>query len=208
MTSLAAVIHSIHEAYTAKVLNFKEMLLSIRARWKRPLITFFCMFFISLVSISLFLIVFGLIAVLTDGSLSISLVIGLIIFSVGFYVYLSAVWTLSLVVSVLEENSSGMKAIDRATELMKGKKLQGCVLMLILLLASAVIYGTFALFAMKTQKSRLIWVAISVSRIWSFCLKKLFVFVVFTMFYHECKRSRPMEDKTSVYVPISSVEVW
>lgn len=215
MIALSFVVLSTQEAYTSKLLSFKKIFLSIRTSWKRPLITSFWMFIISLVSIIFFLIVFGFIAVFTEGTLSVYLVIGLVIFGVCFYIFLSVIWILSLVVSILEENnSSGIKAIERAREIMKGKKLQGCVLMLILILVGVVIfYGTFPLLAMMTtHKSRLIKGAIGVSEVWLFCLEKLFVFVVFTLFYNECKRSHhhhhPVEEeKTSVYVPISNVEV-
>ncbi|CAK9139075.1 unnamed protein product [Ilex paraguariensis] len=55
-------------------------------------------------------------------------------------VYVAAVFLLSVVVSIVENDSGGLKAIDRATEIMKGKKLQGCVLMLLFVFASGTVY--------------------------------------------------------------------
>ena len=48
-----------------------------------------------------------------------------------FYVYLFVLWTLGLVISVVEEDCHGLMALERDSVLMKLKKLQGFVLMLL-----------------------------------------------------------------------------
>lgn len=215
-STLVAVTHSTHEAYSAKVIiSFREMLLSIRRSWKRPLMTTLCMALVCWASITVFLIAFVIISVMMNDSISIFMAIGVIFLGFISYVYLYSIWNLSLVVSVLEENSSGMKAIERARELMKGKRAQGCVLMSIYLLASFEIYGTFSLLETESKKSSG-WISLAVivaSDFWTVCVKKLFLFVVFTVLYHECRRrgsSRsdhfPVEGKTSVvvYAPIAA----
>ncbi|KAF8400420.1 hypothetical protein HHK36_013718 [Tetracentron sinense] len=45
-----------------------------------------------------------------------------------FYLYLVTVWVLSLVVSIVEEDCYGMKALGKARELIKGRKVPGFVL--------------------------------------------------------------------------------
>nr|XP_027066179.1 uncharacterized protein LOC113692043 [Coffea arabica] len=128
--SLAASVHSTYEAYTAKVSSLKDMLLGTRGRFKRPWITILLMILIILASAALLFIFIGVTGVMTEGPLLTVLDCTLLIFGVCYCIYISALWMLSLVVSVMEENLSGLKAIDKASELMKGKRLQGCVLII------------------------------------------------------------------------------
>ncbi|KAG6760583.1 hypothetical protein POTOM_037106 [Populus tomentosa] len=109
-----------------------------------------------------------------------------------FYLYLDASWTLALVISVLENDSCGTKGLKRSEKLIRGRKIQGFLLMFILTVLVVPIYvllyvtatgddddelGPFAEFAFRFVATVL------------FCLSKFFVSVVFTVFYYECKQS-------------------
>ncbi|KAL3535310.1 hypothetical protein ACH5RR_003771 [Cinchona calisaya] len=202
--SLAATVHSTYEAYTAKVLSLKDLFSGTRGRLKRPLITTLWMILIIIASATLLFIFIGLTGVMTGGSLLTALDCTVLVFGVFYYIYISAFWMLSLVVSVVEDNMSGMKALDKANELMKGKRLQGCVLMMLLMFASGTIYVTS--FILAANQVKLVGLAIHISKFWSFCVLKLSLFVVFTMFYHECKKGQPVEENANLYAPISAID--
>ncbi|CAK9166625.1 unnamed protein product [Ilex paraguariensis] len=154
MISSVATISSSYEAYTAKVLTLEDMFLKIGRRWTRPVITSFYATLISLSIIILFLIFIGVFSAITNGFLLILLNIVVAILGAVCDVYVAAVFLLSVVVSIVENDSGGLKAIDRATEIMKGKKLQGCVLMLLFVFASGTVY-VISLVQMGKRQSRL-----------------------------------------------------
>ena len=60
-----------------------------------------------------------------------------------FYLHLSVVWTLAIVVSVIEEKS-GIQALGRAARLVKGMKLKGFLLKLL--------FGTLYYVALKVLR--------------------------------------------------------
>lgn len=204
MFSVAASVHSTYEACTdnnAKSLSLKEMLSRVTrlGRWKRPLKTSIWMILISLASAILLLVMFGLIGVMTEGPLFTTMYWILVVLGVVCCVHTCALWMLSLVVSVMEENLSGLKAIHVAnSELSKVKKLQGFVLMMLLVLASGAMHQTFSFLE---AYANLVGLAISVPRIWSYCLMIHFYFVVYTLFYHECRRSYAKVENARLYAP-------
>jgi hypothetical protein len=95
----------------------------------------------------------------------------------------------------LENDSCGTKGLKRSEKLIRGRKIQGFLLMFILTALVVPIYvllyvtatddddddddelGPFAQFAFRFVATVL------------FCLSKFFVSVVFTVFYYECKQS-------------------
>ncbi|GFY80664.1 hypothetical protein Acr_01g0004730 [Actinidia rufa] len=197
------------DAYNGKKVNTKELLLRIGARWKRPVITGFYMALISISINLLFLIWIGIILVAAKGFLLVALILAALIVGVYCYLYVGAVWMLSLVVSVLEDGSCGLKAIDRAGELMRGKRLQGCIIKLFFVLTSGTIY-TLA-FAMNKKIEAAIQMPMFTVILQTFliCAFKFFVFVMFTVFYHECKKRHEevgAEGDVGLYEPISSVK--
>ncbi|XP_057510853.1 uncharacterized protein LOC130793222 [Actinidia eriantha] len=197
------------DAYNGKKVNTKELLLRIGARWKRPVITGFYMALISISINLLFLIWIGIILVAAKGFLLVALIMAALIVGVYCYLYLGAVWMLSLVVSVLEDGSCGLKAIDRAGELMRGKRLQGCIIKLLFVLTSGTIYTLAFAMNKKIEAAIQMPMFIVIPQIFLICAFKFFVFVMFTVFYHECKKRDEevgAEGDVGLYEPISSVE--
>ncbi|RWR91342.1 hypothetical protein CKAN_02049200 [Cinnamomum micranthum f. kanehirae] len=94
---------------------------------------------------------------------------------------------IGLVVSVVEKDCYGMEAIWKAGALMKGRTLQGFCLSLVLTLVEMVISG-FLGFEMggvgKTEAARL---GLGLALISATGLVDLFVCVVYTVFYCDCK---------------------
>ncbi|KAI3771981.1 hypothetical protein L6452_03154 [Arctium lappa] len=109
--------------------------------------------------------------------------------------HVAALSVMSIVVSVLEDGMSGIKAIGRAGELMKGKRTQAFLAMMVCYIAHFLAGKTYVAFSMMFEKWAM-W-AIGIPFVIGFtCLLEIFVFVFFTVFYHECKMNHK-EDKSS-----------
>ncbi|KAA8522793.1 hypothetical protein F0562_009216 [Nyssa sinensis] len=201
-------VTSSSESIAGKKLSLADMLLKIRGRWKGPIITSFYMTLISLSIPALFFIFTGFISVMTEGFSLVLLSLAMVILGAFCYLYVSSVWMLSLVVSVVEDDCSGLKAIDRAGELMKGKRLRGSVLMLLLILTGGIIYIASSIMMKKVGKGNWTHLVFGIPRIWLLCLVKLFMFVAYTVFYHECKKGQLEAGKTDEvgYLPITHEE--
>ncbi|GFS36082.1 hypothetical protein Acr_00g0043870 [Actinidia rufa] len=197
------------DAYTGKKVSTKGLLPRIGARWKRPVITSFYMDLISISIPFLFLISIGIFSVVAKGFLLVALIVATLILGVFCYLYVDAVWMLSLVVSVLEDGSCGLKAIDRAGELMRGKRLQGCAIKLLSVVTRGTIYMLAFAMNKKIEGATQMPMLMVTPQTFLICAFKFFVFVMFTVFYHECKKRNEgvgAESEVGLYEPISSVE--
>ncbi|XP_058113314.1 uncharacterized protein LOC131256439 [Magnolia sinica] len=204
--SLVVTVHSTAMIYTGKSFTLNDLfsMMRIGGSWKRPMIT---SFYVSLISAAYGLLIMGLsifIVMATDGVILTVLCSLLGLSGSLFYVYLTAVWMLGLVISIVEEDCYGMKALGKAGELIRGRKLQGFALMLLLYITTMAILVVYFC-AMRVMKqmtaARLVTWAIVFCLIW---VVKLFMYVVNTVFYYECKKTNGGEN---VYVPVPTGEV-
>ncbi|XP_076889162.1 uncharacterized protein LOC143539848 [Bidens hawaiensis] len=200
---LVATVSSSYEAYTAKVLGLEDMLLKIRKSWKRPILTSFYLFFLSL-GITLFyvLVITSLLAVNSWLLLFFGVIAPSILVC---YFYVATLWMVSLIVSVLEEGSGGLKAIGRATELMKGKRLQASLMMVLFVVADDIVIlvakvVTSCVWSFRTKLAIMILLTNGFC-----CLLRLFMFVVYTVFYHEWKTSHDEKEGNDFYLPIADM---
>ncbi|KAI3701637.1 hypothetical protein L6452_26867 [Arctium lappa] len=185
---LIATVSSSYEAYTAKVLGPVDMFLKIRTSWKRALLTNFYMILITLGIIFLYVTSYGITTFLVAKSWSFFFSRAITLSIPVCYFYLSSLWMVSAVVSVLEEGFGGFKAIRRAAELTNGKRLQASLMMVPFLIADGVFFHLFRTLISYDLIRRTRWRAISICLSnGSGCLLKLFMFVVYTVFYHEQK---------------------
>ncbi|KAL9388256.1 hypothetical protein Peur_016861 [Populus x canadensis] len=188
-------IHASASSYLGKNMGLNDLISSIHYAWKKPLITWLCVSLFTLTYAVLAIVLIKLVSLLDPNSYAIYLWGWfLTILAALFYLYLDASWTLALVISVLENDSCGTKGLKRSEKLIRGRKIQGFLLMFILTALVVPIYvllyvtandddddddelGPFAQFAFRFVATVL------------FCLSKFFVSVVFTVFYYECKQS-------------------
>lgn len=121
LLSTSAVVYTIACIYTAKDITFRKVMSVVPKVWKRLMVTFLWNFAIvfayNIVCLLFFLIWIVLIGPSTIGLLV--LLILLCLYFVGF-VYISVVWHLASVVSVLEE-VYGMQAMIKSKVLIQGK---------------------------------------------------------------------------------------
>ncbi|XP_071699129.1 uncharacterized protein [Rutidosis leptorrhynchoides] len=198
---LIATVSSSSEAYVAKVIDIKEMIMKIKQSWKKPILTIFFMIIITLGLIFVLTFSFGVISIVATDSLAYMLygVLSISIVVLGFYG--CAIWIMSLVVSILED-VSGLYAINRALEVMKGKKVQASLIIVLF----AIMYGFSHLLTDAVSSYTLYkWSRLAVSIPFATgldCALKLLLYVVFTVFYHELKERCIEKETKGLYVPI------
>ncbi|KAK1269157.1 hypothetical protein QJS04_geneDACA013830 [Acorus gramineus] len=202
--SLVTVVSSSAVTYHDKALTLGAMLSDIKWAWKGPAIT--SLYIIAFTVAYLFVIVFSTIVsmLIIKGAAGIVLIAVVVILTSLHYLYLMAVWMVSLVASVLEEDCYGMEAIKKARELTKGRRLQGFALVLII---SVVSFVVVALVNPKQASGSMVQ---TVMAMFIGCLFKMIMFMVFTVFYYDCKKSSGEEvvvvPGTKGYTMILAVE--
>ncbi|KAK9067210.1 hypothetical protein SSX86_014536 [Deinandra increscens subsp. villosa] len=200
---LVATVSSSYEAHTAKVLGPKDIFLKVKSSWKRPIVTTFYMILLTWGISVFYTVCIGITTILAVNSW-VFLLLGAIIVSIPVcYFYMTTLFVVSLIVSVLEDGLSGLKAIARAAELMKGKRLKASFMMVLF----AIGYGFVVLiakFLASYNRSFSAELAITIPFMNGFyCLLKLFMFVVYTVFYHEWKTSHDEKNGKFEYLPIA-----
>ncbi|KAG9154228.1 hypothetical protein Leryth_000686 [Lithospermum erythrorhizon] len=122
LLSTSAVVYTIACIYTAKEFSFKKVMDVVPKVWKRLMVTFVCNSIVvfaynmmgAIVLVTLFFMGF-----VNDREIGAVFVIFLIIYFVGL-VYISLIWYLANVVSVLED-VKGTEAMLKSQRLLKGK---------------------------------------------------------------------------------------
>ncbi|KAL8473556.1 hypothetical protein ACS0TY_030401 [Phlomoides rotata] len=122
LLSTSAVVYTIACIYTAKEITFRKVMSVVPKVWKRLMVTFIWNFIIVFAFniISLLLFILGAI---TLGQIPILGILFLIFFVLSYLVglfYITIIWHLASVVSVLEE-SYGLNAMRKSQNLIKGR---------------------------------------------------------------------------------------
>ncbi|XP_010278080.1 PREDICTED: uncharacterized protein LOC104612385 [Nelumbo nucifera] len=188
--SVTGTVYASAMTYTGMSLTLKELILRIRATWTGPAITWFYVSLLILGCSLLALAPVGLFTMVSTGSsgsialsaFSLLLVLLLLLVSL----YLSSVWIVGLVVSIIEDGCYGLEAIGKAEELMKGSRLQGCVLTLLCVTVLIPISGILGSIIGNTAFTEATQLGIASLLMSIACLLKIFGSTVFTLFYYQC----------------------
>ncbi|KAK4340936.1 hypothetical protein RND71_039437 [Anisodus tanguticus] len=126
LLSTSAVVYTIACIYTSREVGFKKVMSVVPKVWKRVMVTFFCAFLCFFVYnlVSFFALVIWFVWAFSmqgenDGLVRFVVVIMGIVYVIG-SVYLSVIWHLASVITVLED-SYGVKAMLKSKDLLKGK---------------------------------------------------------------------------------------
>ncbi|WVZ18070.1 hypothetical protein V8G54_005392 [Vigna mungo] len=143
LLSTSAVVYTIASIYTAREVTFSKVMTVVPKVWKRLMVTFLCTFaafFVYNVMAVLVLIIWAL----TTGGRSggVGLFVVLAIFYFAGFVYLTVVWNLASVVTVLED-SCGIGAMLKSNALIRGKMGLSVVIFLKLLVSFGLIQFLF-----------------------------------------------------------------
>ncbi|OVA15747.1 hypothetical protein BVC80_1829g42 [Macleaya cordata] len=175
----------------SSTVNLQELFLKIRATWKGTTITWL---YISILTVAYTLIIItvsvvGFVLVDKIGSMATWFFLLLGFLAAVLYLYLAVFWTLGFIISVLEKGFYGMKAIEKARDLMRGRQIQGLVLMLFLVLLTSPISVLFYLNAFDDDLHLMARVFLGFFVTVPYCIAKIFTYMVYTVFYYECKKS-------------------
>ncbi|KAK7410655.1 hypothetical protein VNO78_01610 [Psophocarpus tetragonolobus] len=121
LLSTSAVVYTVASIYTSREVTFSKVIAVVPKVWKRLMLTFLCTF-LAFFAYNVIAVLVFVIWALTTGARTggvVILLLLLILYFAGF-VYLTVVWQLASVVTVLED-SSGVHAMAKSNELIKGK---------------------------------------------------------------------------------------
>lgn len=126
LLSTSAVVYTIASIYTSREVGFMKVMSVVPKVWKRVMVTFLCAFLCFFVYnlVSFFVLAIWFVWAFSmrgenDGLAKFIFVIMAIVYVVG-SVYLSVIWHLASVITVLED-SYGVKAMLKSKDLLKGK---------------------------------------------------------------------------------------
>lgn len=219
LLSTAAVVYTVACVYTGKEITFRKVISVVPKVWRRLMVTFVWNFVIVLVYNVVFGVLillwaaifgFGGVGVLFFAGVSVSYVLG--------FVYISVVWHLASVVSVLED-VYGIQAMLKSKELIKGKMVLSCAVFLtftVLFLGSQLVFQTLVVLGSSKYNGLRIVLGI----LCFLLLFKVFLFglVAQTIIYFVCKSYHHQNiDKSSLsdhlevylgdYVPLKAQDV-
>ncbi|KAK4773279.1 hypothetical protein SAY87_028298 [Trapa incisa] len=219
LLSTAAVVYTIACVYTGRSVKFRKVMSVVPRVWRRLMATF--------LSIFLAMVCYNMLAVMvlifwavcfgaTNFAVAVFLLL-LVAYFVGF-VYMTIVWQLACVVSVLEEDC-GLKAMVKSRELIRGKIGVAVVIFFKLNTAFVLIELAFQVLVVDGEQRRM------ADRIGygAMCFLSLFILVLFglvvqTVVYFVCKSyhhenidksalSDHLEIYMGEYVPLKSKDV-
>ena len=213
LLSTSAIVYTVASFYTGKEVTFKKVLSVVPKLWKRLMVTFLCTvvaFFVYNVMAVLVLGIWALTIGVRNGGGAILSVLA-ILYLVG-SVYLTVVWLLASVVTVLED-SYGYEAMMKSKELIKGK--MGLSVMIVLKL-NFLFFLTQFLFSMVVVNGWKVFGLGSVDRtvFGSVCfllLSHLFLLmlVIQTVMYFVCKSyHREIVDKSALSYHLEVYECY
>ncbi|XP_027346657.1 uncharacterized protein LOC113858292 [Abrus precatorius] len=146
LLSTAAVVFTVASLYTSKPVSFSSTLSAIPKLFKRLFITFLWVTLTMILYNSVFLLFLVLIIVALDTNNSVLLFFAVVVILLLFFVahvYITALWHLASVVSVLEP-VYGFSAMRKSYELLKGRTKYAAVLVSVYLVICGVIGAFFS----------------------------------------------------------------
>jgi hypothetical protein len=148
LLSTAAVVYTVASIYTGKEISYARVMSILPRVWKRLMVTFLWFFIILFAYCTAFIFVIFLLIFMAKGNkLNLAVFLfGLILITANFcgYVYISMVWHLACVISVLEDKY-GLGAMRKSKDLIKGNRITALELYIVYLIFGGIIgwYFTF-----------------------------------------------------------------
>ncbi|GMH23972.1 hypothetical protein Nepgr_025815 [Nepenthes gracilis] len=189
LLSTAAVVYTVASVYTAKDTTYKKVMAVVPKVWKRLMVTFLWSFAVVLFyHILLFPVVIIWALFYRGGEAGKTILALIIVFYFLGLVYISMIWQLAGVISVLEERK-GFQAMKKSKDLIKGKMGVSFAIFLILNLCLGLIQFMFKHLFERDDWSVWIGVKVGLGVIILNLLSMIFLFqlVVQTVIYFVCK---------------------
>ncbi|KAI3921412.1 hypothetical protein MKW98_013346 [Papaver atlanticum] len=204
LLSTAAVVFTVASIYTSKPVSFSNTLSAIPSVLKRLFVTFLYTTLLMVVYDIAILIALVVLIVAIDtqsGLLFLFSAIAIIVLFLFVHVYITALWHLASVISVLEP-VYGFEAMKKSRELLKGKTRMAFVIVFVYLMMCGSIGGVFGTVVVHGGEDYGILVRVCVG---GFCvgvlvLVNLIGLMVQSVFYYVCKSYHHQQiDKSALY---------
>ncbi|BFG40571.1 hypothetical protein CerSpe_268450 [Prunus speciosa] len=219
LLSTSAVVYTIACIYTAREITYRKVMSVVPKVWKRVMVTFLCTFmafFAYNIVAFIVLIIWAVSVALTDAG-GIIFFFLLIFYFIG-VVYLSLIWLLASVVSVLEE-ARGIKAMTKSKALLKGNMWVAAIIYFTLHVLAFLLQFAFQILVVHGYSFSVV-VRVAYGIICLLLLFKLILFwlVIQTVLYFVCKSyhhenidksalSDHLEVYLGDYVPLTAKDV-
>ncbi|XP_059639095.1 uncharacterized protein LOC132281404 [Cornus florida] len=220
LLSTSAVVYTIACVFTAKEITFKKVMSVVPKVWKRLMVTFIWNFIIVFAYnlVALFVLILWAVLIGLDTGVGVAiLVVFLIFYFVGF-VYISVVWHLASVVTVLED-VYGIQAMIKSKGLIKGKMvisvatfllLSACFLVIQLGFEWFVVIGYGYKFVMRLGIGIVCFLLLAVLILFGLVIQTVIYFVC-KSYHHENIDKSSLADHLEVYlgeyVPLKAKDV-
>ncbi|KAK1290382.1 hypothetical protein QJS10_CPB18g00271 [Acorus calamus] len=209
--TMSVTVHASSATYTNKHVTLHDSIRSPLLKWKNPFVTLGYVFLITVAYALLMSVILGSLMLFSSGSPFFVILITCVgLFLTVFYIHFSVVWMLGLTVSIVEDECYGMDALVRANKVIEGRKSDGFLLMVMLLLLYVPVTGLGYVNLVDDDLGQVGRVVGGVVVVVLMCLVKLFGFVGFVVFYYECKKGHgekvEMESLGYAVVPNSALD--
>ncbi|XVE55230.1 hypothetical protein DITRI_Ditri03aG0142800 [Diplodiscus trichospermus] len=219
LLSTAAVVYTIACIYTARELTFGKVMSVVPKVWKRLMVTFLCAFVaIFFYHIAVFVVFIFWALSIGRSHLGFPVLYVLLILYLAGLLYLTVIWHLASVVSVLEE-VYGFQAMSKSVNLIKGKLLVAIAIFLTLSVSLWIVH--FAYRRLVVQGSNMgmaTRVPFAVTCLSLLSMLNLYGLVIQTVIYFVCKSyhhenidksalSDHLEVYLGEYVPLKAKDV-
>lgn len=188
LLSTAAVVYTIASVYTRRELTFKKVMSVVPKVWKRLMVTFVYMFmdFLSYSLSGALLLIFCLIILPNNIFWAFVTYLALFMYVMGF-VYMTVIWQLASVISVLE-SSYGIDAMIKSIYLIKGNRSIAISTFLLLNMTFILIQFSFESLVVEADLLKA-WKRVAFGVLCFVLLLILFLFglVIQTILYLVCK---------------------
>ncbi|GAV71231.1 hypothetical protein CFOL_v3_14725 [Cephalotus follicularis] len=180
-----ATIFATAITYGGKNISINDLLSRTIKSWRRPFVTWFhtTLFF---TGFNFFYLAAELLLMLIVYEHHVSLSKILLVVALSFLSYLSIVWNLAFVISVLEE-IYGIEALGEATKIVKGMKLHGFLLNLLFAVITVILFQGLRLIPLK--QSTKVQVIIGLLVVNSMYLVRMILMMGYTVLYYKCKKT-------------------
>ncbi|PIN25678.1 hypothetical protein CDL12_01585 [Handroanthus impetiginosus] len=191
LLSTAAVVFTVASLYTSKPVSFSSTISAIPSVFKRLFITFLWVSLLMVVYNIVFLGFLVLLVIAVDTQNVVLFIFSLVVvflMFMGVHVYISALWHLASVVSVLEP-IYGFAAMKKSYELLKGKTRTGFIIVFGYLAICGIINGVFSSIVVHGGDNYGVMTRIMVGGflVGVLVIVNLIVLLVQSVFYYVCK---------------------
>ncbi|KAL0378240.1 UNVERIFIED_CONTAM: hypothetical protein Sradi_3129500 [Sesamum radiatum] len=218
LLSTSAVVYTIACIYTAKEVTLAKVMSVVPKVWKRLMVTFIWNFIIVFTYniVSLLFLIVGLILFGGIPALVIAFVVVFTVLYLAGFLYVTMIWHLATVVSVLED-CYGLNAMTKSQDLIKGKMGISIALFVVLVLCFFAIQTTFEFVVVFGQGTGT-RIGVGILCLILMSIAMLFGLIIQTIIYFVCKSYHHENiDKSSLadhlggylgeYVPLKSKDV-